>query len=150
MERTASRAWTLIVLAVAGALPPYLGPVLGFELNTRDIVEVVDHVLPAVAVGAVGIAALVRDRIGLVGGVVSFLGGLWMAGTHVPLLLQIPSGRVTPGTAAFHSTPGFVLLAVGALALFVWTAQEERHPAVDVPEHPSPAGNEPGRPRDGA
>lgn len=126
MDRTAPRAWTLIALGVVGVLPPYVGPALGLVVTTRPIVEVVDHVLPGLAVVAVGVVALVRGRIGLTGAVVAFLGGVWMAGTHVPLLLQVPSGGVGAAAALFHTLPGFAVLAAGALALFVWTAQEER------------------------
>lgn len=126
MDRTSRRAWILVGLAVIGALPPYAGPALGFDLATREIVEVVDHVLPAVAVVAVGAAGVLRGRIGLVGAVIAFLAGVWMAGTHVPLLLQAVRDEVDVPTALFHATPGLAVLVAGALALFVWTVQEER------------------------
>lgn len=142
----------MAVLAVVGVLPPYLGPILGFELATRDIVEVVDHVFSAVAVLVVAVAALVRGRIGLVGGVIAFLSGIWMFGTHVPLLVQawepgtqflffqIPAAEVAWGTALFHSTPSLAVLVAGVMALFVWTAQEERAQAGDEARVDADAG----------
>lgn len=110
--------WVGLAVAVWALLPPYTGP----ELNTEQRVEVADHVVPAVLMGALALAALVRGRRGgafpLVAGLGIALAGLWMTATHVPLVNQARSGQVTYGAAAWHTTPGLVVLALGA----VWAA----------------------------
>jgi hypothetical protein len=89
-----------LVLALLGGLsilPPYLGPAIGLGLDVPADVEVVDHVVPAVAIALAAVAAAVLARRGeeaersllslaLLG--LCFLGGLWQAATHLPLVLE--------------------------------------------------------------
>lgn len=98
-----------IALALLGAwsiFPPYVGPVLGLELNVAAKVEVVDHVVPGVSIALCAALAALLARRGaeaeygtpaLVLGGVCFLGGLWQAATHAPLVFDAgasaPDGR---------------------------------------------------------
>lgn len=117
----------LLPIAIWMALTPYVAPSFGWglELGPRGpMLEVVDHVVPAIVVGMAAAAVLLRRRKGatpmsfaVVGGV-SLLGGLWSFATHVPLLGQAGQGLVTWGAALFHSAASPVLVAV-ALAVLV-------------------------------
>jgi hypothetical protein len=129
-----------LALALAGglsALPPYLGPPLGLELDVRSSVEVVDHVLPGVVVALCGgLAALLARRRTLPprAGVVclalyssAFLAGLFQTATHVPLLLDA-GGPLTPWEAVLlHSTlaPVITVLAFWLMARSLPTAFPE-------------------------
>lgn len=116
------RALPVVALVVAAwaLLPPYTGP----ELGTSQRVEVADHVVPALLMVAVSVATLVRARrpgpslLPLGSGLGVVLAGLWMTATHVPLVAQATRDEVTAGTAAYHTAPGLVVLAVGV----VWVA----------------------------
>ena len=116
------RALPVIGLAVAAwaVLPPYTGP----EIGTSDRVEVADHVVPAVAMLALSLVAMVRARrparglFPLVAGLGVLLAGLWMTATHVPLVAQATRDEVSAGTAAYHTLPGLAVVAVG----LVWVA----------------------------
>lgn len=109
-----------LVVAAIAVLPPYTGP----EIGTSDKVEVADHVVPAVLMALLSLAALVagrRPRPGmfpLVAGLGITLAGLWMTATHVPLVAQATRDEVSYGTAAYHTVPGLLVLALG----LVWTA----------------------------
>ena len=111
------RALPVLGLLVAGlaVLPPYTGP----EIGTSDRVEVADHVVPAVLMAVLALVALVRGRrpatglFPLVAGLGITLAGLWMTATHVPLVAQATRDEVTYGTAAYHTVPGLVVLALG-------------------------------------
>ena len=113
-----------LALAVLGALsilPPYLGPVLGLELDVAAKVEVVDHVMTGVVVVVCGLlAALLASRdeevaygaplLALTG--LCFLAGLWQVATHAPLVRD-GGGPGTPwDTVLLHSIAGPVIVAV--------------------------------------
>lgn len=119
-------AWSIVV--------PYLGPRLGFELAVAGRVEVVDHVVPGLAIGAGGALALSLLRGGRSGSVPSLalacaiaLAGLWITATHVPLLADAGRGLVPWGTAWFHAAPGALILAL-ALALVLHEARAPQPP----------------------
>ena len=102
-------------------LPPYSGP----SLNTETRVEVADHVLPALVLLGASVATFMISRrpappasAGLVCGFLVVLSGIWMTATHVPLVAQASRDEVTTGAAAYHTTPGLVVLALG----LVWVA----------------------------
>ena len=126
----------LTLLGIWSVLPPYVGPLLGLELNVAADVEVVDHVVPGVLVAlCAGLAALLVRRDGsaqagapvLALTSVSFLAGLWQVATHVPLVLE-GGGSETPWDAVtLHSSPGPAILAI-ALWLIL------RTPAADSAE----------------
>lgn len=115
---------TQLALAVVGALsilPPYLGPVIGLELDVAAKVEVVDHVVPGVAVVMCGmLAALLARRegevaygaaaLGLTG--LCFLAGLWQTATHVPLVAQGGTPAAPWDAVVLHSTAGPVIVAL--------------------------------------
>ena len=113
--------FALGVLGVLSILPPYLGPVVGLELDVRAKVEFVDHVVPGLVVGVCGmLAALLARRgelaegalvfVGLTGA--CFLAGLWQTVTHVPLVLE-GGTPVTPwDSVVLHSMAGPVILAL--------------------------------------
>lgn len=126
----------LALLGLWSALPPYLGPPLGLELNVAADVEVVDHIVPGVVVAVcAGLAALLVRRGGsaeasaavlaLTG--TCFLAGLWQVSTHVPLVLEGGAGETPWGSVILHSSPGPVILAVA-----LWLTL--RTPAADSAE----------------
>ncbi|MCP9490809.1 MAG: hypothetical protein MSC31_13180 [Solirubrobacteraceae bacterium MAG38_C4-C5] len=112
-----------LVLALLGALsivPPYLGPAIGLELAVPADVEVVDHVVPGVAIvlGAVAAALLARrgeeDEHSLLSQALTgwcFLGGLWQAATHFPLVLEGGEAQAPWAAVALHSTAGPLIAA---------------------------------------
>lgn len=106
-------------------LPPYIGPPLGLGLNVSSDLEVVDHVVPGAAVVLCGmLSALLARRAGgaqlkasalaLTG--LCFLGGLWQAATHAPLVLEGGTPEAPWGTVLLHSAAGPV---IAALALWL-------------------------------
>ncbi|PLS76470.1 MAG: hypothetical protein CYG61_01925 [Actinobacteria bacterium] len=120
------RALPFLGLAVAlwALLPPYTGPDLATEMR----VEIADHVVPAILMMVLSLAALLRGRRAgagaqagtfmLLAGMGILLAGFWMVATHVPLVAQARRGEVPGGTAAYHTAPG---VAVALLGL-VWAA----------------------------
>ncbi|HEX2027510.1 MAG TPA: hypothetical protein VHF25_05870 [Nitriliruptorales bacterium] len=112
------------LLGVWGTLAPYAGPPLGFVVVTRPVVEVVDHVLPGIVLLGVATFALVTGRLPLPLSLLAVLAGLWMAGTHVPLLAQAARGGVEVAAALWHSLPGLLLLVVAVGAAVVAWVQE--------------------------
>lgn len=112
-----------LVAGVWAILAPYT--LLGPDLNAASKNEVADHVVPGVLMLAVALAMLALRRRGaesgtlpLVGGFVYLLAGLWMSATHLPLVRDAGNGVVADGVAAWHTVPGLVVLALGA----VWSA----------------------------
>lgn len=109
-----------LVVAAWAVLPPYTGP----EIGTSTRVEVADHVVPAVLMIALSVAALATARrpapglFALVAGLGVLLAGLWMTATHVPLVAQATRDEVAAGAAAYHTAPGLAVLALGV----VWVA----------------------------
>ncbi len=97
-------------------LPPYSGP----PLNTADVVEVVDHVVPgAVVLGlSAGSLALVRADRGDVGmfnlaaAGLCFLAGVWITSTHVPLAVDSARGLVPLGATLLHLASGPPIIAL--------------------------------------
>lgn len=113
----------LLPLAVVLAVVPYVAPLFGFGLQLDPMLEVVDHVVPAVVIVVAVVAALLLRRHRAAGSVfavasgLAFVAGLWTTSTHVPLLIHAQQGLVGWGTALFHSTPGPVILGVALTAL---------------------------------
>jgi len=126
----------LALLGVWSVFPPYLGPPLGLGLNVAADVEVVDHVVPGVAVAlCAGLAALLVRRdsaaeasapvLALTG--VCFLAGMWQAATHAPLVLDGGGSESPWGSVLLHSSPGPAILAIA-----LWLTL--RTPAADAAE----------------
>lgn len=108
----------LVSLAVGAwaAIPPYVGP----ALNTDPVVEIVDHVVPAVVVIAVSLAAVAagaraRGTAMFGAGLVVALAGLWMVATHVPLVAQASRQEAPWGATLWHFVPGVAVVALGAV-----------------------------------
>ncbi|HUQ62255.1 MAG TPA: hypothetical protein VM121_00695 [Acidimicrobiales bacterium] len=112
-----------IVVGVWGALPRFVSP----ELNVTDSKEVADHVVPALLVIALSVAALMLARGGAVPGMFMFVAGLavclagvWMVATHVPLVAQ--AARHEPGVTwsatVWHSSAAAAVALLG----IVWVA----------------------------
>ncbi len=113
-----SRALSIAGLAIGAwaVLPPYVGPALATEAR----VEVADHVIPAVVILALSLAALAAGRRAESPGTAMFaagltvaLAGLWMFLTHVPLLAQAFRGQAPMSAAVWHSLPGLAVIALG-------------------------------------
>jgi len=122
-------------------LPPYLGPLLGLELDIRTSVEVVAHVLPgAVAALCGGLTALRSHRAVEAQSVPNlllyssaFLAGLFQTATHAPLVLDAGEPLTPWGAVLLHSTLAPVitvialwLTATSAMAVFPGSSEPER------------------------
>ncbi len=105
-------AAALALLAAWVGVAPYTGRWFGFTVATRPVVEVVDHVVPAVVVLAVAAFGVATSRLPWSVTLVAVLAGLWTFATHVPLLVDAGRGFVPWATALWHSVPGAVLFVV--------------------------------------
>ncbi len=123
----------LALLGVLSILPPYLGPAVSLELDVPADVEVVDHVVPGVAIAlAAALAAFLARRgeeaerslpsLALTGS--CFLGGLWQAATHFPLVLEGGGPEAPWDAVVLHSTAGPLIAAVGLWLTFRPGGQE--------------------------
>lgn len=107
----------LLLFGTWGLVVPYLGRSLGFAVDTRPGVEVIDHVVPGVLVIGAALLAILGGGRSLLLALAALAAGVWMTATHIPLLRQASDGQVTWSAALWHSTPGMVILALGAVAL---------------------------------
>lgn len=108
-------AWAIAV--------PWLGQAVGIEFYVATRLEIADHVVPGVVLlaGAVVLAARggpAGDTVSLGAGAVTFLAGLWITATHVPLIFDALEGAVTWGAALLHFSPGPPLLILGLWILW--------------------------------
>lgn len=111
-----------LLLGAWAVVAPYLGPIFGLVVITRPIVEVVDHVLPGLVVLGVALLTVLTGRLPLPAALLAVLASLWMAGTHIPLLLQVPSGGAQLSSALWHAAPGIVLFALMmAATVLLWS-----------------------------
>ncbi len=111
------RLIALAVLAAWSIVPPYLGPVVGLELDVAATVEVVDHVIPGLCAVAAACIALFDARHGQTDSVralaalgVCVLAGLFQAVSHATLVLNAGGPQQPVGAVALHATPGPALL----------------------------------------
>lgn len=109
----------LAALAAWSIVPPYLGPVIGLELDVSSTIEVVDHVLPGLCAVAAACIALVEARRGQTDSMralaalgVCALAGLFQTVTHVTLVLDAGGPQQPVAAVALHATPGPLLLAL--------------------------------------
>lgn len=116
--------WLVALAGVAACsiLPPYLGPLVGLELDVSASLEIIDHVVPAVLATAAALFALRAARRGradstgaLIAIAVCALAGLFETVTHVPLVLD-PAGAPV-GAVVLHSSPGPGLLLLALVLL---------------------------------
>ncbi len=111
-------AWAVVV--------PYLGAAIGLRLDVASKLEFVDHVVPgAVAVVSGALLASLRarggdasSRVWLGAAAVSFLAGLWVVSTHVPLLADAERGRADWGPTLLHNSAGLPILVLSLWLLF--------------------------------
>ncbi len=118
--------WLIALIAVAAysMLPPYLGPLIGLELDVAASVEVIDHVVPGVLAIIAGFLALSFARRGETDSIralsalgVCALGALLQTVSHIPLVLDAGGPQQPVGSVLLHSTPGPVLLALSVWLL---------------------------------
>jgi len=115
----------LAYLSILGALsvtPPYLGPLIGLELDgIESTVEIVDHVVPGMVVFlAAGTSFLLlragrirKDSLLLASAVaICMLAGVWETSSHVPLVLDGGRPETPWGAVILHSTLGPVVAAL--------------------------------------
>ena len=120
--RTPALERRLIVLAAVAAwsiVPPYLGPVIGLELDVASTVEIVDHVVPGLCAVAAALIALADTRHGLTDNVRSLaalgvcaLAGLFQTVSHFTLVLHAGEPQAPVAAVALHASPGPVLLVL--------------------------------------
>lgn len=109
----------LAALAAWSIVPPYLGPLVGLELDVPSSVEVVDHVLPGLCAVVAACLALPYARRGDADSIrvltalgVCALAGLFQTASHFTLVLNA-GGRLQPVDAVvLHASPGPALLIV--------------------------------------
>ena len=113
--------WLLVVAGVAAwsIVPPYLGPLIGLELEVASSVEVVDHVLPGVCAFAAALIARSEVRRGndesvrvLAALGICVLAGLFQTVTHFTLVLDAGGPLQPIDSVVLHATPGPVLMGL--------------------------------------
>jgi hypothetical protein len=119
--RSGRERW-LIALAVISAwsiVPPYLGPLIGLELDVSSTVEVVDHVLPGLCSVVAALVALAHARRGDTDSMLALaalgicvLAGLFQTVSHVTLVLDAGAPQQPVDAVVLHATPGPVLLGL--------------------------------------
>ena len=109
----------LAALAAWSIVPPYLGPLIGLDLDVSATVEVVDHVLPGLCAIAGALIALVEVRRGetdsfraLAALGVCALAGLFQTVSHLTLVLDAGGPQTPVDSVLLHATPGPLLLAL--------------------------------------
>lgn len=123
-----------LVVGAWATVAPYAG--LGPDLDAEASRELADHVVPGVLVIVVSAVRLLRGRRQAAGGVFPLvagfgvlLAGLWMTATHLPLVSQAGDGIVAGSVATWHTVPGVVVMALGAVwAAVHWSDAEEAPP----------------------
>ncbi len=108
-------------------------------LHVKRGAEIVDHVVPGLAVLAMILLALSwgaqrrsRPTVLLVASLVIALAGLWMSATHVGLLVQGIRGEAPGLAVAYHCSTAFLTLVLG----ITWVARHSgvlTAPPVDEP-----------------
>jgi hypothetical protein len=121
----------LAAIAAWSILPPYLGPVLGFELDVPARIEVIDHVVPGVSAVIAALIALSYARRGQTDGVamlaalgVCVLAGLFQTVSHLTLVLDAGGPLQPVDSVVWHATPGPLLLALALVLLLRPPASE--------------------------
>lgn len=125
-------AAALAGLAVWAIAVPWLGEVVGLELDVATRLEIADHVIPGVVTLAG--AALLVTRGGTPGsiiwlgvGAIAFLTGLWITSTHVPLIPDAFDGIAPWAPALLHLSAGPPITGLG-LWMLVGSRRSERAP----------------------
>ncbi|MGH2984749.1 MAG: hypothetical protein ACRDK5_10945 [Solirubrobacterales bacterium] len=121
----------LVALGVCSALPPYIGPTIGLELDVSSATEVVDHVLPSLVVIGFGGLAGWLARTGSEGSALDvfavgmcFLAGAWSTLTHLPLWFDAGQSDTPWGSVILHGTLGPILTVLSGWLLLRATEGE--------------------------
>ena len=118
--------WLIALAAVAAwsIVPPYLGPVVGLELDVASSVEIVDHVVPGLCAVAAALIALADARHGVTDSVralaalgVCALAGLFQTVSHFTLVLHAGEPQAPVAAVVLHASPVPVLLALSVWLL---------------------------------
>jgi hypothetical protein len=113
--------WLIVLVAVAAwsILPPYVGPLLGLELEVASSVEVIDHVGPGLLAVAAASAALVLVRRGRSDSLLVFaalavcaLAGMFQTVSHMTLVRDAGDPLTPVDAVVLHATAGPVVLAL--------------------------------------
>jgi hypothetical protein len=113
--------WLVFVVAVAAwsIVPPYLGPLVGLELDVASSIEIVDHVIPGLTAAAAAYLALIEARRGHSDSTRMFaalgvcvLAGLFQTVSHATLVLDAGGPLQPVAAVVLHASPGPVLLLV--------------------------------------
>lgn len=121
VDRSALERWLVALAALAAwsIVPPYLGPLIGLDLDVSSTVEIVDHVIPGLCAIAGALLALERVRRGDTDSIralaalgVCALAGLFQTVSHVTLVLNAGGPRQPVDAVVLHASPGPVLLAL--------------------------------------
>lgn len=114
----------LVFLGAWSVLPPYLGPLVGLELDVSSSLEVVDHVVPGLLVVGFGVISLLLARRGDGGSgldvlalSVCCLAGFWELATHFSLWVDAGSADTPWGSVVLHGTVGPAVTLVSAWLL---------------------------------
>ncbi|HEX2274621.1 MAG TPA: hypothetical protein VHG90_12180, partial [Acidimicrobiales bacterium] len=129
-----------LVVSVWAILPRFLTP----PLNTRDAVEIADHVVPGVVVLGLCLGAIVfaqrpggLGNYGFFSGLVIVLAGLWMAVTHLPLIAQATRGEAPWAGTIYHSASALAMLGFSV----IWMAAHWN--TAEFPEEAAPGATPP-------
>lgn len=121
VDRSALERWLVALAALAAwsIVPPYLGPLIGLDLDVSSTVEIVDHVIPGLCAIAGALLALERVRRGDTDSIralaalgVCALAGLFQTVSHITLVLNAGGPLQPVDAVVLHATPGPVLLAL--------------------------------------
>ena len=118
-----------IILAALGAwaiVVPYLGPELGLRLDVASKLEFVDHVVPGTIAMLSGVllsalwtrGGAASDWASLAAAGASFLAGVWIVSTHVPLIADATRGEADWGPTIWHNSAGFPIALLALWLLF--------------------------------
>ncbi len=119
--------WLIALASVAiwSIVPPYLGPLVGLELDVPSSVELIDHVLPGVLACAGALIALADVRAGAQDSIralaalgVCALAGLFQTVSHATLVLDAGGPLAPVDAVVLHASPGPVLLLLSLWLLF--------------------------------
>lgn len=108
-----------LFVALWATLPKYSGP----GLNTEEITETVDHILPGLVVLLASGAALLSLRktgpsaTRFFCGMAILLAGFFMVATHVPLVMEAMRGDAPWAATVYHSSAAAAVFGLGLL----WT-----------------------------
>ena len=111
--------WLLVLAAVAAwsIVPPYLGPLVGLDLDVPSSTEIVDHVIPGVCAVAAALLARVHVRRGASDSIqvlaalgVCTLAGLFETASHATLVLDAGGPLQPVETVILHATVGPALM----------------------------------------